>query len=374
MIKKIIFSFFLFSLPIFLFAQYSTEIDSLIKVVSKSPDDTNKVINLNTICWKLKTKDFNVAIEYGMQAIDLAHKINFINGKAIANKNLGGVYYLHSDYTISYDYYSQGLILFNEINDTINAAKVVRNLGSIFHQQGNYEKAIEYYFESLEMRKKLHDEKGTASLYRAIGVVYLEQGEDMFEKALEYFNNALELYNKIDNKKGIAQSYTGIGTVYLRYFEPKYEEALEYYFKVLEIGKEQNDIRLIAQASDAIGVIYLKTKFDAAFDYLKQSADLWLEMENYFGVGTSYQNFGSYYSQKGEFYISEKYFIDAIDIAQQINAPMIEKTAAEGLFILYQEMRNYKKSLKYSKRFHLLKDSLQSEEVAKQMTQFEMQL
>ena len=94
MFKKIIFSILLFFLPIYLFSQYSSEIDSLITLVSKSEKDTNKVNNLNTICWKLKTKDFNVAINYGKQSIDLAGEINFTKGEAKANKNMGGVYYL----------------------------------------------------------------------------------------------------------------------------------------------------------------------------------------------------------------------------------------------------------------------------------------
>ena len=132
MIKKYLILFILFTFPSYLFSQYTPEIDSLIDVTAKMSTDTNKAKNLNTICWKLKTKDFDVAVEYGLNAIKISQELNFKSEEALANKNLGGVYYLRSNYTISYDYYTNSLELFKEIGDSINTAKVIRNIGSIF--------------------------------------------------------------------------------------------------------------------------------------------------------------------------------------------------------------------------------------------------
>ena len=374
MINRIAILFILFIFPSYLFSQYSPEIDSLINATNKMQDDTGKVNNLNAICWSLKYSDFETAIEYGKEALDLANKLDFTSGEAHANKNLGGVLYLHNDYTISYNYYSRSLELFQEIQDSINIAKVIRNLGSIYHQQGDYEKAIEYFFESLDMRKKLNDENGIASLYRAIGVVYLEQGENFYSNAIQYFNKALEIYQKINNIKGVANCYSGIASVYTGYKTAKNDEALEYYFKILEIGNEQNDIRLVAQASEAIGTIYLKIdKNDDAYEYLDKSANLWLEMENYFGVGNLYVSIGKYYLAKKNYQESEKYLIDAIDISERIDVLVIKKNSYSVLSQLYKDKGNYQKALEFSEEYYLLKDSLQSEEMSDRIAKFETQ-
>ena len=375
MIKKHIILFILFAFPTYLFSQYSPEIDSLIDVTSKMSKDTNKAKNLNTICWKLKTKDFDVAVKYGEDAIKLSQELEFKSGEALAYKNLGGVYYLTSNYPISYDYYTHSLEVFQEIGDSINIAKVIRNIGSIYHQQGNYEKALEYFFQSLELRKNLDDEKGMASLYNAIGLVYLEQGEEMFNKALEYFNKALEIYLLLDNKKGIAQSYNRIGTSYISKTKPKYDTALIFYDKFLNIANELGENRMIAQANESIGSTYLKKEdSDIAYQYLIKSLELWKELGNSFGVGNGYINLGEYYSFTKDYSLAIKYFIDAIDIAKQIEAPIIERNASRRLAEVYQNVGNYEKALDYNNIYHSLKDSLQGEEVTKQIAQFESQL
>ncbi len=359
----------------YVYSQNNPEIDSLIKVIENSDRDTNYVINLNKICWSLKTSDNIKAISFGNKAIKVAQDILYIRGEAKANKNMGGVYFLKSDYTSAYLHYTRSLELYNELEDKMNIARVVRNLGSVFHQQGNYEKALKYFFESLEMRFELDDKKGVATLYNAIGLVNLEQGEEMYETALEYFFDALKIYKEIDSQKGIAKCYNRIGTVYSQYSKPIYELALDYNWKIIPIGEQLNDKRLLAQANETIGLIYLKTdSLEKAYEVIMKSLNLWQELNSSFGVANAYQNLGVYYLKKKNYSKSKEYFLKTYNISKEIKAPVIERNINLEQKKLYIQIADYKKAMKYNDRYHFLKDSLKSEEMTDLFTKMELQL
>ena len=364
----------LFFISISVSAQYTPEIDSLIKVVNTQKKDTLKINNLNTISWKLKTKDFDKAVSYANTAFDLSVELKFKKGQATAKKNLGGIHYLNGKYADAYQYYSESLIVFKELGDKEGTSKVIRNLGSIFHQQGEYDKALDYFFQSLEIRIELDDKKGIAKLYNGIGLVYSSQGEKNYDNALEYYQKALKISEELEDKKGVAASYNRIANVYTKYTQPKNEEALVFLLKVLELGKEVRDDRLLAQANQMIGQIYeSENQNKKALEFYLNALKIWEEQGNDFGVGTTYNSISNYYLKIGKYSDAEKYALKSLYISKQINSPAIKKTAYLYLSIAYNQMNNLKKALDYTQKFYILKDSLQSEDMENAITTLSVQ-
>src|SRR6187399_1901439 len=74
------------------------QIDSLVHLAQSSPDDTGKVNTLNLISKKYFNSDPDKSITYGQEAADLATKLNFKPGLALANKNIGIGYFNKGDY------------------------------------------------------------------------------------------------------------------------------------------------------------------------------------------------------------------------------------------------------------------------------------
>ena len=93
---KIALIFIFTSINIYSYAQFSPEIDSLIELSTSMNESIEKVDILNDICWKLKTKDYDKAIQFANDAIELANKIEYKEGAANGYKNIGGINYYFS--------------------------------------------------------------------------------------------------------------------------------------------------------------------------------------------------------------------------------------------------------------------------------------
>jgi len=84
--------------PALLFSQ-STRIDSLLKVVQSSGEDTVKAIALGKLsrAWMDKS-DYKKGLQYSLQAKELCEKLKFKKGLAAAHSAAGLSYYHLSDY------------------------------------------------------------------------------------------------------------------------------------------------------------------------------------------------------------------------------------------------------------------------------------
>ena len=85
-------------------AQNST-IDSLKAVVDTSTDDSLKVDNLITLSQRVSNSDRQKAINYAVQARDLADSVGYKFGLANALKYIGINYYALSKYQETLDYW-----------------------------------------------------------------------------------------------------------------------------------------------------------------------------------------------------------------------------------------------------------------------------
>jgi serine phosphatase RsbU (regulator of sigma subunit) len=355
------------------FAQYTPEIDSLIKVAETQKEDTLKVINLNDICWNLKTKDFDKSMEYGLQSVNLARQLKYKKGEALANKHLGGIHYLRSKYAVAYKYYNESLKLYREVKDNLGISKVISNLGSIFHQQGEYDKAIDYFFQSLEIKIELNDKIGIAKQYNRIGLVYHEQGEDNYNDALEYYDKALKIFEELNYKSGIASSFYRIAGIYTSYSKPQNDQALHYALKFLNLSKEIEDKTLIAQANEIIGIIYLReNQFNEASVHLNNSLKMWEELGNLFGEAGIYLEMANNYYNIKDFKNSERNLLKSYEIAEKVDAPLIIRDIYLNLSLTYWQTKSFEKALIYRDQYYLLKDSLQSEEMTNEITRLEV--
>ncbi len=367
-IKSILFLFFTI-ISYSVFAQYNPQIDSIIEYTKTQAQDSLKVNNLNTLSKKLRRTDFDQAVAFANEAYDLAEKIEFRNGQALAKKNLGDIHYLNNKYADAYGYYNLSLEIYEEIKGMVGKSKVVGNLGSIFHQQGEYDKALDYFYQSIEIRQQLGDTLGVAKLYNRVGLVFFQQGETSYKQALDYYEKALKIFELFDNKTGISGSYNRISSVYSSYTEPKYEKALYYSLEVVKLNEQNVDLKTLAQANQAIGLIYFRMgEQKKSLEYYLETVELWEELNNSFGISSTYNSIATYYLASNEFKKAEKYSIEALEIAKKNSTPLIAMTSCENLTIIYENQNKMSKALKFNKLYFALKDSLQSENMANAIT------
>jgi tetratricopeptide (TPR) repeat protein len=242
--------------------------DSLLVLLKKDKEDTNKVNHLNNLSFALNSTNPDSTILLANQAIALAKKLYFKKGEAAAYNNAGIGYYVKGDYTKALENYFFSL----KWNEILNNKKVLpsifSNIGSIYYKQADYSKALNYYLNALKIVEELGDKKRTATILGNIGIVYSDQSNNT--KALDYFFKALKMEEELGRKNGIAAEFSNIGNVYAKLSH--YPKALEYFFKALKTDEELGNKSKIAINLGNIGTLYIQTgKFKEAEEYLKRS-------------------------------------------------------------------------------------------------------
>ncbi|MBI4930328.1 MAG: tetratricopeptide repeat protein [Bacteroidetes bacterium] len=340
----------------FAFAQQN-KIDSLLTLLKKDKEDTNKVNHLNNLSREYRyINAFDSSLALANSALKLANVILTLNDKngmnqtvkqtaqkgiAIAYNNIGLVYDYHGDYPNALDYYIKGLKVAEVLENKNIMAAILGNIGNVYDAQDDYTKALDYYLKALKIAEELGDKKRIAIQLGNIGNAYKEPAkaasgikgasDSLYKKSLDYYFRALKIDEELGNKNGIARHLGNIGLTYD--YQGNYPKALDYCFKALKITEELGNKNDIAAWLGNIGAIYTRT--------------------------------GNY--KEAEFYLKR-----AISLDDSIGSMNESRQFEEYLSQLYDTTGRYQLALEHYKKAMALKDTLFSEEKNKEITRKEM--
>lgn len=303
-------------LPVSLNAQNQHKIDSLRTEVSKSTNDSSKIILLVLLSQEYSMKDFKLALSYAEDAVSLAGKAGIVSlqigaelnagriamkdelmdltakhfnnylelNKAFGTKkdvaysyfNLGAARLLMSDYDKAEVLHLKALNMLNEDalerKDSIcywDRIIIYNNLAQIYTWKKELQKASDYYEKGISLANQVpNNEDLLIMLTNNLGDLLIEQNK--FSEALIYLNKSEELRKKTGDKSSEPNCLKSIGQVYEQYGDLK--NAFEYYNKGYKLSAEMGGISLIKHTSEALYKLYQKTgKADSALKYLSIS-------------------------------------------------------------------------------------------------------
>ena len=90
-------------------------------------------------------------------------------GEANALGNLGIAYYSLGDYERAIDFHQQSLDIAREIGDRLGEANALGNLGVAYHSLGDYERAIDFHQQSLDIDRQTGDRRGESNALGNLG-------------------------------------------------------------------------------------------------------------------------------------------------------------------------------------------------------------
>src|SRR6476620_887326 len=298
--KKLLLSLFYF-FSVGLCVAQAQKVDSLKQVLATTKEDTNRV---NTLLQPGREQVASApaeAIRYGMEARNLADKLEYEPGVAYALKDIGMVYYNQTKYVEAIDYWNQAYRLFDSLHDRPNAARLLNNIGSIYMNEGDDATALSYYFKSLQIAEQIGD------------------------------------------KERIAYALGNIGTVYSNN-QFTYDKALSYYLKALNISEKLNDKNVIGGLMVNIGEIYLnRDKDDSALYYFKQSLEAYTT--NRENIPYSLNDIGKTYTKKGNYTLAKQYHQRAVALAMRLDLQLDMAQSYLGLGYAYYMESNYTEAL-----------------------------
>lgn len=302
------------------------EVDSLKSIVETAKNDSLKAGALHNLS-QLQSEP-EMAIEYGVEALEIAQENNLIELSAEIATNLGIVYYGLGDYEKTLDYFYQAQNANEALQDSMRMAIGYNNIGLILSDLGRFEETVANHKRSLKIKQSLNDQEGIANSYSNLGLVYQEM--DSMDLALEYYYKALDIDQQLKNTYGLYTIYSNLGKNY--FLRGKLDSTAHYYNKAIML-------------TDQINNNYNKAEL------LKDYADL--------------------NAKQNQFDRAIEKYNSSIRIAEEINAKSIIRDNYKGLADVYQKMNQVNEALLSFQKYDSLNKLIFNEEQSRKLGEIE---
>ena len=190
--------------------KYSLQVENSLKAVRlfETANALDKLaLEYAEFGYRVKRRDFNLAMRYMNKGKTLAEKINDTVSLLSIYNNYGVLKEMKNELDSALFFYRKGLSLKTIVRDSVGIPYSLNAIAGVYILQNRFSDAKRLYNEALLRRRKINDGVGIAENYYYLGDLYRMQNEN--EKALESYQNALELalkYNYIDLISGIYKS------------------------------------------------------------------------------------------------------------------------------------------------------------------------
>jgi signal transduction histidine kinase len=253
-------------------------------------------------------------------------------------------------------------------------------LGQYAMSKENFSEAINRYIQGLTLEEKLGNQKRMADFYDLLSAVYFYQ--EIFPKALEYNQQALKIYQIQKDSVNIAKVFDHLGSLYnsRQYCEKRtdeqtnadYNTALYYYqqsLNLLEILKHQEGV---VNAWSNIGNLYRRMgKLDQALEYVQKAVHHYRVTKNRSRLPLTIRTLGQIYNRQQKYDLALACLLESQEIGLREKLTDGIQFLYEDIAQIYENQHDYKNSLKYYKKYMILRDSIYNNEKSKQIFELE---
>lgn len=293
-------------------AGQTLNIDSCLRVLKTSKDDTNKVYLLDKIAWSISYQSLKKGIEYSDQALQLAKSLNFERAYPTIFNTQGAIYDDMAEVAKALNFYLDGLRYAKKFNMLKNQAVLYNSLGNLYSKQKNNQEAKRYYLLSV----KISDKIDFASTVAQANLASLYMNAKMWDSTMYYLNASLEYNLKNKNEARLINNYILLSELSYAQKDPK--KALSSALEAVRLAIKVNDVYTLGHAYITLSnAYYMNNDIPKALNALAEC---------------------------------EKTTAMTGDI------PTME-TCALYFSQIYEEIKDYEKGLKYYKEYKMYKDS-----------------
>ncbi len=311
------------------------------------------------------------AIRLANDAKNLSEKINFLEGKAFALKNIGMGYYFQGKYLEALQNWNESLEVFEQIKDATGEANLLNNIAAIYAQQGDDEKGLEYSLKSLAISEKLKDKLRILSALNTVGSIYYNK-KATWNKALNYLLQALPYCEELGNNDALGTISENIGEIYFE--KNDFTNAVSYFEKSIKaLGNSPNS----SFAYTGIGKVYLQQgDIISALSYNNKALAIAEKFNSKPNIVRALEGIANVYVVQKNYPTALNYLSRANTIAEEIKAAPDLKDIYRDMAVAYANTSDYKNAFKYRTLYADIKDTLYNIETDKKLgsLQFEFDL
>lgn len=347
-----------------------SRIDSLKRLERSAPHDTVRLRLLSEVAIAYSDSAYPTSIEFWRKALAIANKLKDRQQMGDIHHQIGYVLYNQGEFSSSLQEYKNALSVYQFIGNKQEVARVYNDIGLVYKTWGRYELAIENFLSGLRLFEEIGDEEGVGMISNNVGQIYFFK-ED-YQTAINYFTKYLVANEKSNHPRAVAGASNNIAAAYVEL--SNYDLALHHYSKALNIYDSLGVAIGVAIVSDNIGMLHTNIKsYPEALDYHFKALKLFKSINSQSRLSYTLKNIGVAYFMLGDYDNSNKYLLEAIDIASLYQQKETEKEIYFHLSNVYEAKKQPEKALHYYKQMTALKDSLFNVETNQNIASMELQ-
>ena len=280
---------------------------------------------------------WNEAATLGQAALAAARTARDRHGQAWTLNQLGVVQWRTGDYPAAVASLTRALQLARDLGDRRGQAWALHHLGVVQRRTGDYPAAVASLTRALQLARDLGDRQGQAWALHDLGVVQQLTGD--YPAATASLTRALELFRDLGDRRGESWALDGLGVVQRRTGD--YPAAVASLTRALELFRDLVHRRGESWALHDLGVVQQLTgDYPAATASLTRALELFCELGDRHGQAGASINLGELLFLSSAYREARGYFAEALDIARDIDTPVEEARALEGIGRCHVQERN----------------------------------
>ena len=344
--------------------------------------------------WHSLNRDEKNALRMQRDAINIFQKIGDRQSEAIGLNGLGQAYENLTEYPTALDNYRQALRLFYENHNLDFASVATCNVARTYRLSGDLNQSLAYYEQCFKLSRAARKIRTEANALNDVAVIYATQGNR--DKTVRQYRKILKFYSAISDRRRQAIAWNNLGDFYLRIGER--QNALDAYKQALALTEKAGDQGVfisslynvahaqrdlgeldlaLANIKDSIRVIEeLRTNVGSPdfrssyFSGVRKNYDLYIDIL----MRLDRQRPGQGFASTGLIVSETARARSLVDILTEAHADIREGAGSE----LLTRERTLRSLLRSQAQYQMelsidAKDSLESEEVARQIDELNAQ-
>lgn len=343
------FRFCIFLSVLFLFnfiianSQTANKIDSLLQLVEKQKDNTNKIKTLLLLSREYSKIDPDKAMDYSIQAYYLASNLKYTLGIIDAIIEKSNVYTLTGQLDSALIFSQKAILMSDSIHDEKRKADSYSVHAGILIRKEGPSVALEYYIKALDLYMKIGDSIGYMNSLNGLGISYYRYAE--YDSAIYFYQEFIKYCKKLKNEEGLGKGYVNLGA---SYYELKDFINARYYFnESIKVNEKFNNLRFLSIANNNLGsMAFDENNLDEAMHYYTLSQEQNSIINNVFGLAQTKNNIGNVHEKRNEYDLAFQHYNEAKDLYKKMNNIDGFIEAYKNIALIYERKKNYSKALK----------------------------
>ena len=342
------------------------------KKTSLSLSDTIKVNLLNKLSNSLIETHPKDALLKTKEALNLAIKHNYLEGKYAAYSNFGKIYINTGDFSLAIQNIEKAILLIKQTKNKEVLGDNYFYLAQCYLFLNNFPETTKKLNQALSIFESLNLKVKQARIYNNFAILYGKQKNSSEE--LKYYNTAIQLLKNDTSKAGTYLKNIinkNIGLIYCDNNEP--EKALAVFLKAYDIDKVSGKPNNFAMNCRSIGTAYrMKKEYTNALKYYNEALEVFQKMENKSGEADTFREIGKVYFETNQLEQAINFTNKGLAISKQIGELESIKFSYKNLSDIYAQMGDYGKAYQNEILHKKYSDSMFNSEINNKVNELQL--